>query len=95
MSDSQYQWLLTVRPLLFPLSCTLLTPRIPLQIFYIGYALGQPTMLLWKKIPPHRLVAFLVLCWSVFALCTFLPLPLFRRTELFLSQCNLPLTGKA
>ncbi|GAA6039589.1 hypothetical protein JCM8097_002200 [Rhodosporidiobolus ruineniae] len=39
-----------------------------LTIFYIGYALGQPTMLLWKIVPPHRLVAFLTLCWGMFAL---------------------------
>ncbi|GAA6003365.1 hypothetical protein JCM10207_000296 [Rhodosporidiobolus poonsookiae] len=39
-----------------------------LTIFYIGYALGQPTMLLWKVFPPHAYVAALVLCWGGFAL---------------------------
>ncbi|GAA5896168.1 hypothetical protein JCM6882_008508 [Rhodosporidiobolus microsporus] len=42
-----------------------------LTVFYIGYALGQPTMLLWKAVPPHILVAVLTLCWGTFALrCT-------------------------
>ncbi|GAA5835461.1 hypothetical protein JCM11251_005240 [Rhodosporidiobolus azoricus] len=39
-----------------------------LTIFYIGYALGQPTMLLWKAVPPHILVAVLTFCWGAFAL---------------------------
>ncbi|BGP18866.1 hypothetical protein JCM10213v2_006946 [Rhodosporidiobolus nylandii] len=39
-----------------------------LTIFYMGYALGQPIMLLWKAVPPHILVAVLTLCWGAFAL---------------------------
>ncbi|GAA5977103.1 hypothetical protein JCM11641_001302 [Rhodosporidiobolus odoratus] len=39
-----------------------------LTIFYIGYCLGQPTMLLWKAVPPHILVAVLTFCWGSFAL---------------------------
>ncbi|GAA5938165.1 hypothetical protein JCM1841_001138 [Sporobolomyces salmonicolor] len=38
------------------------------SIFYIGYALAQPTTLLWKAIPPHVFVAILTLCWGSFAL---------------------------
>ncbi|BGP22421.1 hypothetical protein JCM10295v2_001300 [Rhodotorula toruloides] len=39
-----------------------------LTIFYIGYALGQPTTLLWKALSPHVFVAILTLCWGGFAL---------------------------
>ncbi|GAA5872477.1 hypothetical protein JCM8547_006926 [Rhodosporidiobolus lusitaniae] len=36
-----------------------------LTIFYISYSLGQPTMLLWKIIPPHMLVACLTFIWAI------------------------------
>ncbi|GJN88248.1 hypothetical protein Rhopal_001213-T1 [Rhodotorula paludigena] len=39
-----------------------------LTIFYIGYVCGQPSMLLWKVVPPHVLVTVLTLCWGSFAL---------------------------
>ncbi|ORY90816.1 major facilitator superfamily domain-containing protein [Leucosporidium creatinivorum] len=39
-----------------------------LTAFYIGYVVGQPTMLLWKRFPPHIFVAFLTLGWGGLAL---------------------------
>ena len=38
------------------------------QIFYIGYVLGTPSILLWKRVPPHILVSVLTLMWGGFAL---------------------------
>ncbi|BGP45710.1 hypothetical protein JCM10450v2_001540 [Rhodotorula kratochvilovae] len=39
-----------------------------LTIFYIGYVLGTPSILLWKRVPPHILVSVLTLMWGGFAL---------------------------
>ncbi|CEQ39104.1 SPOSA6832_00620, partial [Sporobolomyces salmonicolor] len=61
------------------------------SIFYIGYALAQPTTLLWKAIPPHVFVAILTLCWGSFALpfapgVTFYLTFFYRRREIGLRQ---------